>query len=367
MTQIRAPAVFPGRTARLGTCWQGRTAPPSRHVESHASTDLSNSMRSLILLLLAVFAAPVFAQAPSPPSNVRATATTGTSVTVTWDASVGADGYLVFRNSVQVGSFTTNRTYTDTGLTAGTTYSYTVAAANTFGTSAQSAAASVTTPNTPGTPTGLTGSATADGVVLKWNSVSGATGYVVFRNGTEIDTTTTAGYTDEDIEASTTYRYSVAATNSSGDSPETAEITVTTKGDGSQREAVWTREFERADGNFDEVVTLQEYLVAFPNTLPWVVMSHRFNSCDDDVSGDLTVDEYIEHFAGKTVKRPSKAQTFFIADLDGDDLLDPDEYSLTLNRGTKTTQLNKKFDKLDKNESSLLSQREFGIRYGTEE
>lgn len=324
-------------------------------------------MRSLILLLLAVFSVPAFAQAPSPPSNVVAAATAGTSVTVTWDASVGADGYLVFRNSVQVGTFTTNRTYTDTGLSPGTQYSYTVAAANTFGTSSQSAASVVTTPNTPGTPTGLSGSATSDGVVLNWNSVSGATGYVVFRNGTEIDTTTTPGYTDEDVDPSTSYRYSVAATNTAGDSAETAEITVTTRGDGSQRETVWTREFNRADGNFDGVVTFQEYLVAFPNTLPWVVMNHRFNSTDDDVSGDLTVDEYIEHFAGKTVKRPSKAQTFFIADLDGDDLLDPDEYALTLNRGTKSSVLMKKFSKLDKNDSDLLSQREFGIRYGTVE
>jgi len=327
-------------------------------------------MRSLILLLLAVFSVPVFAQAPSAPSNVVAAATAGTSVTVTWDASVGADGYLVFRNSVQVGTFTTNRTFTDTGLSPGTQYSYTVAAANTFGTSSQSAASVVTTPNTPGTPTGLSGSATADGVVLNWNSVSGATGYVVFRNGTEIDTTTTPGFTDEDVDPSTTYRYSVAATNTAGDSAETAEITVTTRGDGSQREAVWTREFKRADGNFDEVVTFEEYLVAFPqNSLSWVIMINRFNTTDDDISGDLTVDEYIEHFAGKTVKRPSKAQTFFLADLDGDDLLDPAEYSLTLNRGTKPAAAMKKFNKLNKDrvEDEVLSQREFGIRYGTAE
>lgn len=327
-------------------------------------------MRSLILLLLAVFAVPVFAQAPSAPSNVVATATTGTSVTVTWDASVGADGYLVFRDSVQVGTFTTNRTFTDTGLSPGTLYSYTVAAGNTFGTSGQSAAATVTTPNTPGTPTGLTGSSTSGGVVLSWNSVSGATGYVVYRDGTEIDTTTTPGYTDSDVDPSTSYRYSVAAFNTGGESPETAQITVTTRGDGSQREAVWTREFNRADGNFDGIVTFDEYLVAFPqNSLSWVIMINRFNTTDDDISGDLTVDEYIAHFAGKTVKRPSKAQTFFLADLDGDDLLDLDEYSLTLNRGTKSAVATKKFDKLNKNDevSDFLSQQEFGIRYGTVE
>ena len=109
-------------------------------------------MRSLILLLFAVFAVPVFAQAPSPPSNVRATASTGTSVTVTWDASVGADGYLVFRNSVQVGSFTTNRTYTDTGLTAGTSYTFTVKAHNDYGTGPASVASNAVVPTGPVVP-----------------------------------------------------------------------------------------------------------------------------------------------------------------------------------------------------------------------
>lgn len=325
-------------------------------------------MRSLILLLLAVFALPAFA-APTAPGNVVAVATSGTSVTVTWTASTGATGYQVLRNGVQPGTATTNLTFTDTGLTPGTAYTYTVVAidATDPGNTAQTISNTVTTLSTPAVPTGLAGSATDAGVVLTWNAVSGATGYVIFRNGTEIDTSTGRTYTDEDVDPATTYRYSVASTNAAGDSDDTAEITITTKGDGSQREAVWTREFKRADGNFDEVVTFEEYLVAFPNTLPWVVMINRFNSTDDDISGDLTVDEYIEHFAGKTVKRPSKAQTFFLADLDGDDLLDPDEFSLTVNRGTKESVLMKKFTKLDKSDSDLLSQREFGIRYGTVE
>jgi len=299
---------------------------------------------------------------------VVAVAISGTSVTVTWTASTNATEYRVLRNGVEPGTGTTNLTFTDTGLTPGTTYTYTVIAVDASdGLTASATSNPVTTLNTPAVPTGLNGSATDAGVVLTWSSVSGATGYVIFRNGTELDTSTDRTFTDTDVEPATTYRYSVASKNAAGDSAKSAEITITTKGDGSQREAVWTREFERADGNFDAIVTFQEYLVAFPNTLPWVVMNHRFNSTDDDISGDLTVDEYIAHFAGKTVKRPSKAQTFFIADLDGDDHLDPDEYSLTLNRGTKSSVLMKKFSKLDKNDSDLLSQREFGIRYGTEE
>ena len=321
-------------------------------------------MRLLILFLALIGAVPALAQTPA---NVQAVATSGTTVTVSWGQVLGAVGYRVYRGGVQV-TQTTNITFNDTGLTPGTAYSYTVSSVdNIGGESSQSSPALVTTPDTPGVPTGLRGSATVGGIALSWNVVVGATGYVIFRDGTEIDTSTTRTYLDTDIEPATTYRYSVAAVKGTQEGDDSAEITVTSRGDGSQREAVWTREFERADGNFDAIVTFQEYLVAFPNTLPWVVMNHRFNSSDDDISGDLTVDEYIAHFAGKTVKRPSKAQTFFIADLDGDDLLDPAEYSLTLNRGTKDAVVMKKFDKLDKDGSTMMSQREFGIRYGTEE
>lgn len=338
-------------------------------------------MRSLILLLLAVFSVPVFAQSLSKPSNVTAVASSGTAVTVTWGAATVTPApttpptvnYIVTRTGGGSEPFVSAQqpgtSFSDSGLTPGVTYTYTVGAATTTIPlyNSVSDSVSVTMPITPAVPTGLAASVTDAGVVLTWNAVVGAIRYVIFRNGTEIETATGRTYTDEDVDPSTTYRYSVASSNAAGDSEETSAIAVTTRGDGSQREAVWTREFNRADGNFDGVVTFQEYLVAFPNTLPWVVMNHRFNSTDDDVSGDLTVDEYIAHFAGKTVKRPSKAQTFFIADLDGDDLLDVDEYSLTLNRGTKTVQLNKKFNKLDKDDSTLVSQREFGIRYGTEE
>ncbi|RYD60635.1 MAG: hypothetical protein EOP83_18950, partial [Verrucomicrobiaceae bacterium] len=148
---------------------------------------------------------------------------------------------------------------------------------------------------------------------------------------------------------------------------------VTTKGDGSQREAVWTRAFEAVDGDFDGIVDFQEYLSGHPSSkLPEVVMLHRFNSTDDDDSGDLTVDEYIAHFGGKTVKRPSKAQTFTLADVfsdigDGDGYLDIYEYALTLNRGTKELTIEKKFEKLDKDDSGVLSEVEFGIKYGDSE
>ncbi len=68
--------------------------------------------------------------APSVPGSVRVTGTTANSVSLAWNAStdnVGVTGYNVYRGGVQVGS-PTGTTFTDTGLSAATAYSYTVRA-----------------------------------------------------------------------------------------------------------------------------------------------------------------------------------------------------------------------------------------------
>ncbi len=327
----------------------------------------------LLLFLSGVF--PALSQLATP-TGVTAVANGSTSIVVDWGDVPNATGYVVIREgatSNPVGS-PVGSTFTNTGLTPGTSYTYRVQAVGALGSSSSlSDPVTTSTLNSPGAPTNLRATVTAaNTVVLSWSAVSGATGYTVYRNDVDIDDTTAAAYTDEDVEVSTTYRYVVTATSTGGESSDSNLVTVTTRGDGSQREAVWTREFERADGNFDSIVEFDEYLVAFPNTLSEVIMYHRFSSSDDDESGDLTVDEYIAHFAGKTVKRPSKAQTFFIADElsdigDADGYLDPLEFALTLNRGTKDAVITKKFDKLDKNDSGLLSEVEFGIRGGAGE
>jgi chitodextrinase len=67
---------------------------------------------------------------PSTPGNLHVTATTTSSVSLAWDAStdnVGVTGYNVYRNGSQVAA-PAGTSFTDTGLTAGTTYTYTVQA-----------------------------------------------------------------------------------------------------------------------------------------------------------------------------------------------------------------------------------------------
>lgn len=125
---------------------------------------------------------------PAVPTGLSVTGTTSSSVSLSWAPStdnVAVTGYQVFRNGTQVGS-PTGTTFTDTGLTPGTAYSYQVlafdAAAN-F--SAKSTAVSATT-----------ASATASGCSASWHiDSSWGGGFNVTVTVTNTSTTkTTAGW-----------------------------------------------------------------------------------------------------------------------------------------------------------------------------
>ena len=79
------------------------------------------------------------------PTGVSATAASSSSITVSWTAVTGALSYKVYRAGSEITSGVTSTSYTNTGLSASTTYSYTVAAVNADGTTAQSSSASATT------------------------------------------------------------------------------------------------------------------------------------------------------------------------------------------------------------------------------
>ncbi|NPC68979.1 alpha-amylase [Corallococcus exiguus] len=177
--------------------------------------------------------------APSVPTGLASTRT-DRSVTLTWTAStdnVGVTGYQVFRNGTQVGSPSTTG-YTDSGLTAGTAYSYTVRARDAAGnTSAASSALSVTTlpPDTtaPSAPSGLSASGvTSSSVVLSWTAATdnyGVSDYLVFRNGTQVAAPTATTYTDTGLSSSTAYSFTVKARDAAGNtSVASAALSVTT-------------------------------------------------------------------------------------------------------------------------------------------
>lgn len=179
---------------------------------------------------------------PSVPTGLSATAVSSSEIDLSWSAStdnVGVAGYNVYRNGVKVGSTSGSLTYKDTGLAASTTYAYSVSAFDAAGNeSAQSSAVNATTqtPDTtpPSVPTGLTvGNATTSQLTVTWSASTdnvGVVGYHVFRNGTQVATTTTASYQDSGLTANTTYSYTVSAFDAAGnESAQSAAANGTTQ------------------------------------------------------------------------------------------------------------------------------------------
>lgn len=122
---------------------------------------------------------------PSAPANLTATPVSSSQINLSWTASPEADtaGYRVFRNGVSV-TTTAGTNYSDTGLTANTTYNYTVAAYDAVpNQSAQSGTVPATTQpvldTTPavrsnGAPTGILPSSTT-ATTLSLNTNESAT------------------------------------------------------------------------------------------------------------------------------------------------------------------------------------------------
>lgn len=177
----------------------------------------------------------------SAPQNVSAQ-NTGTSaspqVRVSWSSVSGATGYRLYRSSSAYGSYTqlsssSSSTYImDNSPMKGSNY-YKVKAYNSKGESDYSSYAvfenggNNPTPQKPSAPTGVTaenyGSTTLPNVYISWNSVEGATQYIVYRsttaNGsyTQIATTASTFSYDGNPKQGNNY-YKVKAKNSAGES-----------------------------------------------------------------------------------------------------------------------------------------------------
>ena len=119
--------------------------------------------------------------APSTPSSVTATAGVQ-QIGLTWGASTGATSYNVYRGTAAGAESTTpiatgviGTTYTNTGLTAGSTYYYKIVAVNAVGGGFASAEATATVPTS--TAAFVKIDTTTEG---SWKGVYGADGWNVF-------------------------------------------------------------------------------------------------------------------------------------------------------------------------------------------
>lgn len=158
---------------------------------------------------------------PSTPTGLAATPVSLSQINLSWTAStdnVGVTGYGIFRDGLQVGT-TAATSYSDTGLSAGTNYTYAVDAFDAAGNlSTQSSTVSTSTlsdTTAPSVPTGLTATAVSSSQVnLSWSASSdnvGVTGYDIYRNGVQVATTAATSYSDIGLSASMGYTYTVAA------------------------------------------------------------------------------------------------------------------------------------------------------------
>jgi uncharacterized protein (DUF1800 family)/fibronectin type 3 domain-containing protein len=158
-------------------------------------------------------------------------------VTLSWQASLGAATYSLFRvlangTSTEVASNIKALRFVDTGLTNGTLYYYRVRASAQYGASGFSVSVSTRpVPAPPPAPGHLVATAGNGNVLLKWDAVAGAAGYSVFRTATGVwDATplarpTAPTFSDTTVINGTTYSYRVAARNAGGDGPFSATVT----------------------------------------------------------------------------------------------------------------------------------------------
>ncbi len=192
---------------------------------------------------------------PTAPASLTATATGPTTVTLSWQAStdnVGVTAYTVYRGTTAIATVSGSTTsYTDSGLTPGTAYSYTVTASDGAGNvsppSNQASAttqADTTSPSPPGTP--ATTSVTSSQVGLSWTASTdnvGVVAYRVVRNGSVIASVSGTTYTDTTVSPSTTYTYQIVAYDAAGNTASSATLSVTTPAPG----ALFSDGFETGD------------------------------------------------------------------------------------------------------------------------
>ncbi|MFF2328091.1 MULTISPECIES: fibronectin type III domain-containing protein [unclassified Streptomyces] len=214
----------------------------------HATAALACSTALLLAALAACASAPeADTREPTTPGHVTAQASSSTSAHVMWEPSTdnkAVTGYEVYRQGERVKSVAATKVMIDVdGLTASTTYTFTVRARDAAGNlSAPSATATVTTPapapadhKPPTRPLKLRG--TADGsraANLSWERATddvGVTSYDIYQEDSRIHsvpgTQTTAHLTG--LRPGTVYTFTVRARDAADtSSPDSDALDLTT-------------------------------------------------------------------------------------------------------------------------------------------
>ncbi|HSX35978.1 MAG TPA: fibronectin type III domain-containing protein [Patescibacteria group bacterium] len=168
--------------------------------------------------------------APTKPTNFKVASVTATSETLTWTASTddrAVTGYHIYRKGVLIATLSAVLTYTDTGLSPVTAYTYQIDAFDAAGNKSVQAtattvstAADTTAPTAPTSLTAVTGT-TNKTVKLTWTASTdnvAVTGYRIYRGSTPVATVSgsTLTYTDTGLVSGTTYSYHIVAIDAAG-------------------------------------------------------------------------------------------------------------------------------------------------------
>jgi len=167
---------------------------------------------------------------PAAPTGLQAVSTSATGTTLTWTAATGASTYNVYENGTRLAAGVTGTSYVVTGLSPGTPYTFTVTAVGPGGESGSSGAATVSLASVPAVPSGLVASATtSSGTTLTWNAETGTVTYNVYEDGGSTPIAhglSGPSYTVTGLKSGTQYSFTVAASNTSGASGQSAAVDV---------------------------------------------------------------------------------------------------------------------------------------------
>jgi len=205
---------------------------------------------------------------PSAPAGLAATASSSTAIALSWTAvtppaNCAIGSYSVYRSTTSgftpsssnlIASGLTSPSYSDTGLTAATTYYYVVEAVDADGASPASAQtsaetlANVSCAAVPSAPTGLTATASSSSAIgLSWTAVtapanctigsysiygSTVSGFTPSSSNLISSGVTGTTYSNNGLTAATTHYYVVEAVDADGASAASAQAMATTQSSG---------------------------------------------------------------------------------------------------------------------------------------
>jgi hypothetical protein len=282
------------------------------------------------------------------PSDLQAAVVSKNQINLTWtDNAANEDGFKIERKLSSAATYTQIDTvgadvtsYSSTGLTQNTAYSYRVRAYNASGNSAYSNVASATTlPNSPAGPSGLTATTVSNNQIdLSWqDNANNELGFLIRRKtgagGTYavIDTVgaNVTVYSSLGLTASTQYFYQVRAYNAGGISALSNEVNATTSADpliapsglaatatpGGKVDLTWTDnannengfKVERKgtlDGTFGQIATVGPNVTSYSNTSLTVNKTYYYRVRAYNAGGNSA---YSNEVNVTTLPKPPKA------------------------------------------------------------